>query len=139
MSGKSFVDSNVLIYAHNRAAGIKQQRAAALLEQLWAMGEGILSTQVLQEFCINVRRKIPRPFTLDETARVVQQYLYWHVVVNTPASVIDALALEARYRVSFWDALILSAAQIGGAETLYSEDFSHGQVYGSVTAINPFR
>ena len=139
MSGKSFVDTNILIYAHDRSAGGKHQRAAALIEQLWLSNDGVLSTQVLQEFCVNVRRKLARPLSSDNTARVLQQYLHWEIVVNTPSSVIEAMAIEARYGVSFWDALVLSAAQASGATTLYSEDFSHGQIYGPVQAVNPFR
>jgi predicted nucleic acid-binding protein len=139
MSGKCFVDTNILIYAHNRSAGAKHQRAAALIEHLWLSGDGVLSTQVLQEFCINVRRKLPRPLSMDDTARVLQQYLHWQIVVNTPASVIEAMVLESRYAVSFWNALILSAAQAAGVKTMYSEDFSHGQLYGSIRSINPFQ
>ena len=139
MSGKCFVDTNVLIYAHDRLAGFKHERAAALLDQLWATGDGELSTQVLQEFCANVRRKAFRPLSFDDTLRVVRQYLYWQVVMNTPASVIEAMLIESRYRISFWDALILTAAESAGATSLYSEDFSHGQLYGSVRAINPFQ
>lgn len=139
MSGKSFVDTNVLIYAHDRSAGAKHQRAAALMEKLWASNDGVLSTQVLQEFRVNVRRKLARPLSADDTAHVLQQYLHWEVVVSTPASVIEAMMLETRYRVSFWDALILAAANAGRVETLYSEDFSHGQLYGSIRVINPFQ
>jgi predicted nucleic acid-binding protein len=109
-----------------------------LVEGLWATGNGILSTQVLQEFCATARRKISKPLSLDDTHRVIREYLAWEVVVNTPASVLDALRMEARYKVSFWDALILTAAGHAGAETVYSEDLSHGQRYGSVRVENPF-
>jgi len=139
MSGKSFVDTNVLIYAHDRSAGAKHQRAAALIEQLWLSSEGVLSTQVLQEFCVNVRRKLARPLSSDDTARVLQQYLHWDIVINTPASVIEAMMFETRYAIAFWDALILTAANAAGVNTLYSEDFSHDQLYGSVRVINPFQ
>ncbi|HEV2699412.1 MAG TPA: PIN domain-containing protein [Terriglobales bacterium] len=139
MSGKYFVDTNVLIYAHNRSAGEKHRRAAALVQQLWGSNEGILSTQVLQEFCFNIRRKMVKPLSPDDTARILQQYFHWHIVVNTPISVVDAMILESRYQISFWDALILTAAQSSGASIVYSEDFSHGQIYGSVRAINPFQ
>jgi len=138
MSGKSFVDTNILIYAHDRSAGVKHQRAAALIEQLWMSNQGVVSTQVLQEFSVNVRRKLIRPLSSVDTARVLQQYLHWEVVVNTPASTIEAMALETRYAISFWDALILTAANAVGVNTLYSEDFSNGQYYGSVRVINPF-
>lgn len=137
MSDKCFVDTNILVYAHDRSAGIKHQRAAALLEQMWQVENGVLSTQVLQEFCFSVRRKLIRPLSLDDTSRVVRQYLAWEIVINTPASVLDALETEARYKISLWDALILNAAERAGASTLYSEDFSNGQRYGSVRVVNP--
>jgi predicted nucleic acid-binding protein len=137
MSDKCFVDTNILVYAHDRSAGIKHQRAASVLEQLWQAENGVLSTQVLQEFCFSVRRKLVRPLSLDDTSRVVRQYLAWEIVINAPGSVLDAMETEARYRVSFWDALILNAAERAGAATLYSEDFSNGQRYGSVRVVNP--
>ena len=138
MNAKCFVDTNVLIYAHDISARSKHQRALALVEDLWATGNGVLSTQVLQEFCATARRKLTKPLSLDDTHRVIREYLAWEVVVNTPASVLDALRVEARYKVSFWDALILSAAEHAGVVTVYSEDFSHGQMYGPVRVINPF-
>jgi predicted nucleic acid-binding protein len=137
MSDKCFVDTNILVYAHDRSAGIKHERAAALLEQIWQAENGVLSTQVLQEFCSSVRRKPIRPLSSDDTSRVVRQYLAWEIVINTPASVLDAMETEARYKITFWDALILNAAERAGANTLYSEDFSNGQRYGSVRVVNP--
>jgi len=138
MNAKCFVDTNVLIYAHDMSAGFKHQRALVLVEDLWVTGNGVLSTQVLQEFCANARREPTKPLSLDDTHRIIREYVAWEVVVNTPTSVLDALRIEARYKVSFWDALILAAAGHAGAETVYSEDFSHGQQYGSVRVVNPF-
>jgi predicted nucleic acid-binding protein len=137
MNGNCFLDTNILVYAHDRSAGRKHQRALELTEATWIAGNGVISTQVLQEFCFTLRRKLPRPLSSEDTSRVLQQYLAWNVVTNSPASVLHAIQLEARYKVSFWDALILHAAEEGGADVLYSEDFSHGQLYGKVRAINP--
>jgi predicted nucleic acid-binding protein len=138
MSDRCFLDTNVLVYAHDNSAGWKHERAATLTEQLWDQANGVISTQVLQEFCYTVRRKLKRPLSLEHTFAVVQQYLAWNVVVNLPISALEAIQIEARHKVSFWDALILHAAERGNATILYSEDFSHGQVYGNVRAINPF-
>ncbi len=137
MSDKCFVDTNLLVYAHDRSAGLKHKRARQLIEELWNSGQGVLSTQVLQELCINVRRKARRPLSVEETRRLVQNYLSWEIVVNTPASVIQALDLEARHKISFWDALIVQAAESSGATVLYSEDLAAGQRYGSVRVVNP--
>jgi predicted nucleic acid-binding protein len=138
MSDRCFVDTNILVYAHDRSAGSKHQRARQKIEDLWSSGQGVLSTQVLQELCISLRRKASRPLSVEETRRLLQDYLSWEIVVNTPASVLQALDIEARYKISFWDALIVQAAESSGVAILYSEDLASGQSYGSVRVVNPF-
>lgn len=137
MSDKCFVDTNILVYAHDRTAGVKHQRARKLLEQLWDSGLGVLSTQVLQELCINLRRKVSHPLPVDEIRLLIRDYSTWEVIINTPESVIQALEIEARYKTSFWDALILQAAESSGAAVLYSEDLATGQRYGGIRVANP--
>ncbi len=137
MAGKFFVDTNILIYAHDRSAGRKHDRARKLIEHLWTTGEGVLSTQVLQELCINLRRKVPHPLPLEEIRRLIEDYLSWEIVVNTPESILQAMAIEARYKTSFWDALVVQAAESAGAEILYSEDLAAGQTYGTIRVVNP--
>jgi predicted nucleic acid-binding protein len=137
MPDKYFVDTNILLYAHDRSAGLKHERARQLVERLWTSGEGVLSTQVLQELCINLRRKIARPLPVEEIRDIIQDYLSWEIVVNTPTSVLQALEIEVRYRTSFWDALVLQAAESSGAAVLYSEDLATGQKYGAVQVLNP--
>ena len=137
MTDLHFVDTNILVYAHDRSAGKKHQRSRELVEQLWEGNQGVLSTQVLQELCINLRRKMAIPFSSEELRQVVHDYLRWRVVVNTADSVLQALELETRHKLSFWDALILQAAESGGVTILYSEDFSHQQRYGNILAVNP--
>ena len=137
MAEKYFVDTNILIYAHDRTTGAKHDRARQLIEHLWATGEGVLSTQVLQELCINLRRKVARPLPVDEIRLLIQDYLSWEVVLNTPESVLQALEIEVRNKVSFWDALILQSAESSGAAVLYSEDLAAGHRYGTVRVVNP--
>ena len=138
MSAKSFVDTNVLVYAHDQSAGQKHDLASALIEQLWHSGQGVLSTQVLQELCVSIRRKAKHPLPVTELRELILDYLSWEVIVNTPNSVLEALELEQRYQISFWDALILQAAETSGASILYSEDLAGGRTYGSVRVVNPF-
>ena len=137
MNDKAFVDTNILVYAHDLVAGAKNERARVLVENLWRTGNGVLSTQVLQELCINLRRKAVKPLTTEETRSVIEDYADWEIMVNTPNSVIEALTIEARFQVSFWNALIIHAAERSGAAILYSEDLSDGQTYGSVRVVNP--
>ena|SRR5579859_2956767 len=137
MAEKYFVDTNILIYAHDRAAGVKHDRARQVIERLWTTGEGVLSTLVLQELCINLRRKVSRPVPVEEVRQLIQDYLSWEVVVNTPESVVEALETEVRYKISFWDALVLVSAKNSGAAVLYSEDLATGQRYGTIQVVNP--
>jgi predicted nucleic acid-binding protein len=137
MSDKVFVDTNILLYAHDSSTGPKHQRARSLLEKLWNSGGGVLSTQVLQELCVNLRRKSARPPSLEQTRQLIQDYLSWEIVINTSDSVIEALSIEQRYNISFWDALIIQAAGSAGATVLYSEDLADGQTYGPVRVVNP--
>ena len=139
MSGRVFVDTNILAYAYDVDSGSKHQRARTLVDQLFHSGLGVISTQVLQELVFFVRRKSRRPLSLPETARLVDDLLSWHLVVNDGESVLRALGLEDRYKVSFWDALILQAAERGDAGVIYSEDLSHGRRYGSVRVMNPLK
>lgn len=123
MSGKCFVDTNILVYAHDRSAGVKHERARAVVEELWDSGNGVLSTQVLQELCINLQKKAARPLATDEMRALVRDYSAWEVVTNTAESIVGAL--------------IVHAAESAGAAVLYSEDLSDGQVYGVVRVVNP--
>src|SRR5262249_20846558 len=137
INDRVFVDTNVLIYAYDRAASAKHDQAGLIVRSLFDKANGCISTQVLQEFCVKVSRA-DRTFTLQKLREWVVIFLHWHVVVNNADSVITALQLEERYQISFWDALIVQAAQVSGAELLYSEDLNHGQWYGSVRVVNPF-
>jgi predicted nucleic acid-binding protein len=138
MSDKYFVDTNILMYAHDTAAGPKHERAKALVAELWRERSGVVSTQVLQELCVNLRRKARRPVDLKTAREVVADYLAWEVVTNTGDSILEAMNIEERYGISFWDALIVQAADASGVAILYSEDLSDGQSSGEVRVVNPF-
>jgi predicted nucleic acid-binding protein len=139
MSGKCFVDTDILVYAHDITHGTKHERARQLVSSLWESGDGVLSTQVLQELCVTVRRKVARPLSPEDTRKLIEDYLRWPAVVNTAESLLEALDLETRYQISFWDALIVQAATSCGAEILYSEDLAEGQNYGEVRVVNPLQ
>ena len=139
MSDRYFVDTNILMYAHDASTGAKHERAKALVEELWRDRTGVVSTQVLQELAVNLRRKVRRPLDAKAVRDIVADYLTWQVIVNGGDSILDAIDLESRHQISFWDALVVQAAQVSGAEILYSEDLSDGQTYGSVRVINPLR
>lgn len=139
MSDKYFVDTNILVYAHDLTQGAKHERARAVVQSLWESENGAVSTQVLQELCVSLRGKVARPLPVAETRNVIEDYASWEVVVNTAESVMQALDLEGRYGISFWDALIVQAAGSCGAEVIYSEDLADGQSYGDVRVVNPLK
>jgi len=138
MTGKTFVDSNILIYAHDLDAGPKQQRAAEHLTALWNARTGRLNTQVLQEFYINVTRKIEAPLSGSAAREVVRLYSAWVESWITPVTVLRASEIGEVWHLSFWDSMIVAAAEQDQAARLLSEDLNHGQVIAGVQIVNPF-
>lgn len=133
-----FVDTNILIYAHDRSAGEKHIRARDLVSELWQTGEGCLSIQVLQEFYVNVTQKVARPLAPEAAAQIIADLSVWQVHCPGVQDVLDAIGLQARYRISFWDAMIVASALQLGCKTLWSEDLNPGQSYDQVRVLNPF-
>jgi predicted nucleic acid-binding protein len=133
------VDTNLLVYAEDRDAGEKHTLAVELLRALWERGDGVVSIQVLQEFFITVTRKVRRPLKPDVAARIVGQYLTWRTVENDGALLLAAIERMSVHRLSFWDALVVEAAVRAGCDLLFSEDLSHGQRFGKLRVVNPFR
>lgn len=139
MSGDSvFVDTNVLIYAHDSDAGERHRRAADIVNGLWSTGDGIVSVQVLQEFYVNVTRKIPSPIPIATAREVVRNYTLWRTEWIAPEDVPRASEIEEQNRISFWDALIVTTAIKGGASRILSEDLNPGQVIAGIAVENPF-
>ena len=139
MSEKSFVDTNVLLYAHEESAGVKFAKAQTLIEKLWAERSAVISTQVMQEFVVNLQRKTQRKPSLLLLGTLIEDFSSWTVVVNDASSCKRALGVQEKYGLSFWDSLIVQAAHVADAKVLYSEDLSDGQRYGTVRVVNPFK
>jgi len=137
MSDKTFIDTNVLMYAHDVAAGTKHQIAEMVLRELWNEQAGVLSVQVLQEFYVNVTRKIPVPLSKEMARQVVSSYAIW-CTETTSAEISAAFRIEDESRIGFWDALIVSSAARSGATRILSEDFNAGQRIAGIVIENPF-
>jgi predicted nucleic acid-binding protein len=137
MSGKTFVDTNVLIYAHDKDASAKHEIAKGLLQELWSDRAGVLSVQVLQEFYVNVTRKIPSPLSKELARLVVNTYAIW-CAETTPSEILAAFRIEDESRIGFWDALIISSAAKSGATRIISEDLNAGQRIAGIVVENPF-
>jgi predicted nucleic acid-binding protein len=139
MSGnRKFVDTNVLVYAHDVTAGDKHDRARALLEELWDTREGCLSVQVLQEFFVTTTRKIPRPLEASAAGQIISDLALWHVHAPAARDVLAAIEIHQHTGASLRDAMILRSAQELSCQTLYSEDLNPGQAYAGVRVSNPF-
>jgi predicted nucleic acid-binding protein len=137
MSGKTFIDTNVLIYAHDIDANAKNEVAKAVLRELWSERTGVLSMQVLQEFYINVTRRISSPLSKDLARIVVSSYVPW-CMETTLTEISAAFRIEDEARIGFWDALIVSSAVRSGATRILSEDLNAGQLIAGILVENPF-
>jgi|ERR1700722_19286025 len=137
MNAKTFVDTNVLIYAHDVDAGRKHEIAKSAIRQLWIERTGILSMQVLQEFYVNVTRKIASPLPKASARAVIGSYASW-CVETTLADISAAFRIEDESHIGFWDALVIASAAKGGAERLLSEDLNAGQTIMGVRIENSF-
>lgn len=139
MGATVFVDTNILVYRRDAGQGEKQARADAWMERLWAERNGRLSYQVLQEYYVTVTSKL-RPGLDAESARNdVRSLLAWHPI-SVDAGVVEAAwVLQDRYKLSWWDSLIVAAAQVADCRVLLSEDLQDGQELGQVRVVNPFQ
>ena len=137
MTAKTFVDTNILLYAYDRAAGWKHEACKQEIQRLWLTQSGVLSTQVMQEFYVNATRKLAEPMSLAQAREEISLYEAWEPVSIRPPLIRAASHIQETAKLSFWDALIVAAAQEAGAELLLSEDLNHGQFVGKVRIHNP--
>ena len=135
---RTFLDTNVLVYAHDADAPDKRAVALALTRTLWDTREGALSTQVLQEFYVNITAKIPARLSKPEARDLVRSYSTWHVVGVDATDILGASELQERLRLSFWDALIVTSALKANAELLLTEDLHPKTRIGGLEIRNPF-
>ena len=138
MSDKVFVDTNILVYAHDVDAGDKHALARDLVARLWETRKGILSTQVLQEFIVAVTRKVPVPISVAQARRVARNYCQWQLIVNDSRIILQATEIQEVHQLSFWDALIVSAAFEGNAAVIATEDLNDGRRLEGIVVQNPF-
>ncbi len=132
-----FCDTNVLVYGYDTTAGEKHERARDLIERFWREEAGAISIQVLQELFVTLTRKVAAPLDLSTAREIVADLTTWHVVAPTAGDVLEAIDAAERWHLSFWDAMIVTAAQRAGAAVLWSEDLQHGQTFEGLTIRNP--
>lgn len=139
MTDAVFVDTNVLVYAHDTTEPEKQAIAETWVTQLWQEHTGRTSLQVLNELYVTLTRKISRKIPADDAWRSVQQLFAWNPQATNPQMMSCAREIETRYRLSWWDSLIVAAAQLQDCTTLLTEDLKHGMDFDGVRVRNPFR
>ena len=128
MKDKVFLDTNVIVYAHDQSSGEKHAVAQEIMENLWESRKGVISVQVLQEFFVCVTKKIAKPLPI-KNAKIILEYLSnWNVVVNDKYITMQAIDLQEKFRFSFWDSLIIQAAIQSQSSLLISEDLPDGQI-----------
>jgi predicted nucleic acid-binding protein len=136
MSVECFLDTNVLVYGVSSAPGelAKKERALELIER----ADFGLSAQVLQEFYVTVTRKIARPLSVDDALALLEELRVFPRVDTDYPLIVSGIQACLEHGISYWDGTIVAAASALGAPVLYTEDLNHGQIYGSVRAMNPF-
>jgi predicted nucleic acid-binding protein len=137
MSGRSFIDTNVLVYCFDSNEPAKRKRSLAIVEDA-GQGELVLSTQVLQEFYVAVTRKLKRPLSPSEASDAVQELAKLTIVQIDVPMVVSSIADCQTHQLSLWDTLILRAASTANCERVLTDDLQHGLLFGSVRVENPF-
>ena len=133
-----FLDTNILVYAYDVSSGRKHDIAKNIVADLWNLRTGVLSIQVLQEFFINVTKKIPKPLDIKTARDIIRDFLLWEVADNDGELMLAAIDVQMKYHFSFWDSLIIAAAIKSGASMLLTEDLNNGQIIDGVLIKNPF-
>jgi predicted nucleic acid-binding protein len=136
--GKVFVDTNIIVYAYDVSAGEKHRKAVEIMKDIWSTGFGIISSQVLQEFFVNVTRKIAKPLNVLTAKEIVKDLLKWKTVSINGEIILEAIDIHNEHKYSFWDSAIIAAAIEGGAGVLLSEDLTNKQQIKGLVIKNPF-
>jgi predicted nucleic acid-binding protein len=139
MTSPVFVDTNVLLYAVDDADLAKQRMAQQWLSACWQRRCGRLSTQVLNEFYANARRRFSSAISAGDARAEVRRYQLWKPWLIDQATIDTAWAAESRYQLNYWDALMVAAAQHQGCTLLLTEDLQHDQRIDALRIVNPFK
>lgn len=138
MSGRVFVDTNVFVYRHDRSDPAKQELAEQWIQFLASTRTGRLSYQVLQELFATLTRTRGPVFPHSEAREIVESLSVWRPIQTDLYLLKRAWGIQERYRISWWDSLIVAAAQAGACEILLTEDLQDSQVFDSVRVVDPF-
>ena len=135
---KIFIDTNVLVYAFDISAGIKHEKAKKIVENCWRLENGVISSQVLEEFFVCLTKKIPAPVDSIIVEQIIRDFLKWGTVAIDGDMILEAIDVSIRHKFSFWDSLIIVSAVSGRANIIFSEDLSDSQTIEGIVIKNPF-
>lgn len=138
MSAKAFIDTNILVYARDASEPTKQEQALQWLAQLWQHRSGAISYQTLNEYYVIVTQRLKPGLSRIEAREDIRNLMLWNPITVDRAVMENAWLVQERQGFSWWDSLIVSAAQIQDCDYLLSEDMQHGQKIGRLQIINPF-
>ena len=133
-----FVDTNIFVYAYDTSSAEKHRRALELISNLWDSRQGCLSIQVLQEFYVSLTLKIPNPLTPETTAQIVEDLGQWRLHKPGLNNIMEAINIQQRNKISFWDAMIICSAKQLGCNVIFTEDLHANQLYEGIKTVNPF-
>jgi predicted nucleic acid-binding protein len=139
MSGKVFLDTNVIVYAHDDAVPEKRAKAQEIILNGMRTGNTAISAQVLSEFYVTVTRKAKKPMPIAKARQEIALLSNMETADVDVPTILRAIAIQERWQINFWDGLILAAAEQTHCPIVFSEDLSDGQTYGAVTVRNPFK
>ena len=139
MTAPLFVDTNVLVYRHDRSDPAKQSRANDWITLLAHRRAARISFQVLQELYVTLTRKLKPDYDTREARDIVRDLAVWRPVAVDLAAMERSWLLQQRYSLSWWDALIVAAAQSCDCSVLLTEDLQHGKMFDDVRVIDPFK
>ncbi len=139
MRDKVFLDTNILVYAHDDGAPEKKAKAQALILDGLRSGKTVISTQVLSEFYVTVTRKIKIPMSIEQARREIDLLSNMETADVDIATIRRAIDMQDRWKINYWDGLILAAAEQADCAVVFSEDLADGQSYGDITVRNPLK
>jgi predicted nucleic acid-binding protein len=137
-SQKIFIDTNILVYAHDLSTGEKHRIAKELISTIWNNQNGHISIQVLQEFYVTITEKVKNPIDKVTVSSIIEDLGKWTVHSPDADDIITAVTIQTKYKLSFWDSMIICSAIKTKCDIIISEDFTHNQKYEGILLLDPF-
>jgi predicted nucleic acid-binding protein len=137
-SHRYFIDTNILVYAHDVSASEKHEKAKTLVSDLWKSRNGCLSIQVLQEFYVTVVNKVSVPLRPETASAIIKDLAQWLLHIPDANDILEAINIQQRNKLSFWDSMVIRSASVLNCSFILSEDLNSGQSCEKVTIVNPF-